>query len=65
MCLAVAPQIPGLDADADLGDICQNFATASIDRLGEDTVNAGLNGTDDSAAEALFGILEEQANSGG
>ena len=65
VCLAVAPQIPGLDADADLGDICQNFATASLDRLGEDTINAGLNGTDDSAAEALFGILEEQANSGG
>ena len=64
VCLSVAPQIPGL-GDANLDDVCQNFATASLDRLGEDTINAGLNGTDDSAAEALFGILQEQANSGG
>lgn len=64
VCLSVAPQIPGL-GDANLDDVCQDFATTAIDRLGEDVVNAGLSGTDDSAAEALVGILQEQANSGG
>ena len=64
VCLSIAPQIPGL-GDANLDDVCQDFATTAIDRLGEDVVNAGLSGTDDSAAEALVGILQEQANSGG
>ena len=64
VCLSIAPQIPGL-GDANLDDVCQDFATTAIDRLGEDVVNAGLSGTDDSAAEALVDILQEQVNSGG
>ena len=64
VCVAIAPQIPGA-ADVDLDNVCPSFAAEALDRLGEDAVNAGLAGADDSAAESLFAILQEQVLSGG
>ena len=65
VCIQLAPQLdPSVDVSS-LRDICLDFAEQSLDRLGEDTVLAGLDGSDGEASQSLLTILMESLVSAG